>query len=147
MDVNSFKTYSTRPADVNRTWYVIDAEDAVVGRLASRVASMLRGKHKPQYAPHIDTGDYVVVINAEKVRFTGLKEQQKTYFRHSGYAGGGKTSSLETIRAKKPTFIIENAVRGMLPKGSLGRQMFKKLKVYEGSEHPHETQQPQALEL
>lgn len=147
MDVNSFKTYSARPADVDRAWYVIDAEGEVVGRLATRVATVLRGKHKPQYTPHIDTGDYVVVINADKVRFSGLKEQQKTYFRHSGYPGGGKTSTPESVRAKKPTFIVENAVRGMLPKGPLGRQMFRKLKVYEGSEHPHEAQQPQALEL
>src|SRR5690606_10232005 len=108
---------------------------------------ILRGKHKPQYTPHIDTGDYVVVINAEKVRFTGLKEQQKNYFKHSGYPGGVTLRTPEELRTKKPTFILENAVKGMLPKGPLGRQMLKKLKVYAGTEHPHEAQQPEVLEL
>lgn len=147
MDVNSFKTYSARPADVDQKWYVVDAENQVVGRLAARIATILRGKHKPQYTPHIDTGDYVVVINAEKVRFTGLKEQQKNYFKHSGYPGGVTLRTPEELRTKKPTFILENAVKGMLPKGPLGRQMLKKLKVYAGTEHPHEAQQPEVLEL
>lgn len=147
MDVNSFKTYSARPADVDHKWYVVDAENQVVGRLAARIATILRGKHKPQYTPHIDTGDYVVVINAEKVRFTGLKEQQKNYFKHSGYPGGVTLRTPEELRTKKPTFILENAVKGMLPKGPLGRQMLKKLKVYAGTEHPHEAQQPEVLEL
>ncbi len=147
MDVNSFKTYSARPADVDRKWYVIDAENQVVGRLAARIATILRGKHKPQYTPHIDTGDYVVVINADKVQFSGLKEQQKNYFTHTGYPGGVKLRTPEELRAKKPTFILENAVKGMIPKGPLGRQMLKKLKVYSGTEHPHEAQQPEVLEL
>ena len=147
MDVNSFKTYSARPSDVERRWYIVDAEDQVVGRIASKVASILRGKHKPQYTPHIDTGDHVVVINAEKARFTGQKETAKEYFRHSGYPGGVSLRTPEAMRVKKPTFIIENAVKGMLPKGPLGRQMYRKLKVYAGPEHPHEAQQPELLEL
>lgn len=147
MDVNSFKTYSARPTDVDRRWYVVDAENQVVGRLATRIATILRGKHKPQFTPHIDTGDYVVVINADKVRFTGLKENQKEYFKHSGYPGGVTIRTPGEVRAKKPTFILENAVKGMLPKGPLGRQMLRKLKVYAGTEHPHEAQQPEPLEL
>ena len=147
MDVNSYKTRSARAADVDRTWYVIDAENAVVGRLATRVASLLRGKHRPDFTPHVDMGDFVVVINADKVRFTGGKEDAKVYFRHTGYLGGGRTRSPREVREKKPTFIVENAVRGMLPKGPLGRQMFRKLKVYAGAEHPHEAQQPTPLTL
>lgn len=147
MDVNSFKTYSARPADIDRRWFIVDAENQVVGRLASRIATVLRGKHKPQFTPHIDTGDYVVVINADKVRFTGQKELQKSYFKHSGYPGGVTMQTPAEMRTKKPTFMIENAIKGMLPKGPLGRQMLKKLKVYAGSEHPHEAQQPEALEL
>lgn len=147
MDVNSFKTYSARPADVERRWYVIDAENQVVGRLASKVASILRGKHKPQYTPHIDTGDFVVIINAEKARFTGVKETTKEYFKHSGYPGGVSLRTPAAMRAKKPEFILENAVKGMLPKGPLGRQMYRKLKVYAGTEHPHAAQQPEPLEL
>ncbi|MFW5955424.1 MAG: 50S ribosomal protein L13 [Rhodothermales bacterium] len=147
MDVNSFKTYSARPADVDRQWHIVDAENQVVGRLATRIASILRGKHKPQFTPHIDTGDYVVVINADKVRFTGQKEQKKEYFRHSGYPGGVSVRTPEKMRDAKPTFLLENAVKGMLPKGTLGRQMIKKLKIYAGSEHPHEAQQPKPLEI
>lgn len=147
MDVNSFKTYSARPADVERRWYVIDAENQVVGRLASKVASILRGKHKPQYTPHIDTGDFVVIINAEKARFTGVKETTKEYFKHSGYPGGVSLRTPAAMRAKKPEFILENAIKGMLPKGPLGRQMYRKLKVYAGTEHPHAAQQPEPLEL
>ncbi len=147
MDANSFKTYSAKPGDIEREWYVIDAENMVVGRLASRVASILRGKHKPMFTPHMDTGDYVVVINAEKVRFTGAKETDKKYYRHSNYPGGLKERTPKEVRQRKPTFLVSNAVKGMLPKGPLGRQMLTKLKVYAGSEHPHEAQKPKALEL
>lgn len=147
MDINSFKTISTKPADVERAWFVVDAENQVVGRLASRVASILRGKHKPSFTPHVDTGDFVVVINADKVRFTGSKETDKEYFRHSGYPGGVTIRTPREVRTKRPTFMVENAVKGMLPKGPLGRQMIKKLKVYAGTEHPHGAQQPQELSL
>jgi len=147
MDTNSFKTYTARPTDIERTWFVVDAENQVVGRLASQLAAILRGKHKPSFTPHMDTGDYVVVINAEKARFTGNKELAKLYFSHSGYPGGVKQRSVRDMRVRKPTFLIENAVKGMLPKGPLGRQMLKKLKVYAGTDHPHEAQQPQVLSL
>jgi large subunit ribosomal protein L13 len=147
MDANSFKTFSAKPAEVTREWYVIDAENQVVGRLASRVATLLRGKHKPTFTPHVDTGDYVVVINADKVRFTGVKETVKEYLSHSGYPGGQKVITPEKVRVKKPTFIVENAVKGMLPKGPLGRKMLGKLKVYAGAEHPHEAQNPKPLSL
>jgi large subunit ribosomal protein L13 len=147
MDVNSFKTLSTKPADVDRDWYVIDGENQVVGRLAAKVASMLRGKHKPSFTPHVDTGDFIVIINAEKVRFTGAKETDKEYFRHSGYPGGVTIMSPAAVRAKKPTFLLQNAIKGMLPKGPLGRQMITKLKIHVGSEHPHEAQKPKELSL
>jgi large subunit ribosomal protein L13 len=147
MDHNSFKTYSAKPREIEQKWYVVDAENQVVGRLASQVAAMLRGKHKPQYTPHIDTGDFIVVVNADKARFTGSKETDKVYFRHSGYPGGVTTMSPKVAREQKPTFLIENAVKGMLPKNRLGRQMLKKLKVYAGAEHPHTAQQPEPLEL
>lgn len=147
MDANSFKTYSAKPADVQAGWHVADAEGQVVGRLASRIASILRGKHKPSYTPHIDTGDFVVVVNAAKVRFTGKKETDKEYFSHSGYPGGVRTRTPRETRERDPEFIIRNAVKGMLPKGPLGRQMLRKLKVYAGSEHPHDAQQPQDLAL
>ena len=147
MDHNSFKTASAKLNDVERQWHVVDAENQVVGRLAARVAAILRGKHKPSYTPHIDTGDFVVVVNAEKARFTGRKETDKEYFSHSGYPGGVTTATPREMRAKKPTFLIENAVKGMLPHNRLGRQMLKKLKVYAGPEHPHEAQEPQPLEL
>ena len=147
MDTNSFKTYSAKPAEVTRAWHVIDAEGLVVGRLASRIASVLRGKHKPQYTPHVDTGDFVIVINADKVRFTGSKEVQKEYFSHTGYPGGVKLRTPKEMRVKKPTFIVQNAVKGMLPKGPLGRQMLRKLKVYAGPSHPHQAQLPQELSL
>lgn len=147
MNANSFKTFSAKPAEVAREWYVIDAENQVVGRLASKVATLLRGKHKPTYTPHVDTGDYVVIINADKVRFTGDKEREKEYISYSGYPGGQKVTTPEKVRVKKPTFIVENAVKGMLPKGPLGRKMFSKLKVYAGSEHPHEAQNPKPLSL
>ena len=145
MNVNSFKTYSAKPAEIDREWYVIDAENEIVGRLATRIATVLRGKHKPGFTPHIDTGDYVVVINADKVRFSGSKENTKQYFRHTGYPGGAKIRTPKEVRVKKPTFILESAVKGMLPKGPLGRQMLKKLKVYADAEHPHEAQNPKEL--
>ncbi len=147
MDANSFKTYSAKPAEVDTAWYVADANHQVVGRLASRIATILRGKHKPTYTPHIDTGDFVVVINAGKVRFTGKKESDKEYFSHSGYPGGVRLRTPREMRERSPEFIIRNAVKGMLPKGPLGRQMLRKLKVYESTEHPHEAQQPKELTL
>ena len=145
MNVNSFKTFSAKPADVDREWFVVDAENEIVGRLASKVATILRGKHKPSYTPHVDTGDHVIVINADKIRFSGNKENAKEYFRHTGYPGGGRVRTPREVREKKPTFIVESAVKGMLPKGPLGRQMLKKLKVYAGAEHPHEAQNPKPL--
>lgn len=147
MDANSFKTVSARPATVERDWYVIDAENQIVGRLASQVAAILRGKHKPQFTPHVDTGDYVIVVNADKVRFSGKKETEKEYFSYSGYPGGAKVRTPAEMRTRKPTFLVEQAVKGMLPKGPLGRQMIKKLKVYAGPEHPHQAQAPVPLEL
>lgn len=147
MNINSFRTLSAKPADVNRGWYVVDAENQVVGRLASQVASILRGKHKPEFTPHVDTGDFVIVINAARVRFTGSKETGKTYFRHSGYPGGVKETTPAKIREKRPEFIVQNAVKGMLPKGPLGRQMLRKLKVYAGPDHPHAAQVPTELAL
>lgn len=147
MDVNSYKTISAKAADVNREWFVIDAENQVVGRLASKVASILRGKHKASFTTHVDTGDFVIVINADKVRFTGAKETDKEYFRHSGYPGGVTIRTPKEVRVKRPTFMVDNAVKGMLPKGPLGRQMLKKLKTYAGPGHPHEAQQPKELTL
>ena len=137
------KSYIAKPAEVERKWYVIDAEDKTLGKIASEVASILRGKKKPIYTPHVDTGDYVIVINAEKVRVTGKKGEQKIYKSHSGYPGGLKETTLRELRAKKPEEIIRHAVKGMMPKGKLGRQMFKKLKVYAGPEHPHTAQNPE----
>ena len=137
------KSYIAKPAEVERKWYVIDAEDKTLGKIASEVASILRGKKKPIYTPHVDTGDYVIVINAEKVRVTGKKEEQKIYKSHSGYPGGLKETTLRELRAKKSEEIIRHAVKGMMPKGKLGRQMFKKLKVYAGPEHPHTAQNPE----
>ncbi len=147
MDTRSFKTFSAKPDEVERNWYVADASGEVVGRLASKIARILRGKHKPTYTPHVDTGDFVVVVNAEQVRFTGRKEQDKEYRRYSGYPGGGRTEAADKVREQHPERIIERAVKGMMPTGKLGRQMIKKLKVYTGSEHPHEAQQPEPLEL
>jgi large subunit ribosomal protein L13 len=141
------KTYTPKAADIERKWWVVDAEDRVLGRLASEVAQILRGKHKPMFAPHLDTGDYVIVVNAEKVRVTGKKEEQKTYFRHTGYMGGDKHIPLSRMRAEQPEQLIELAVKGMLPKNNLGRLMRKKLKVYAGPEHGHEAQQPEKLEI
>ena len=137
------KSYIAKPADINRKWYVIDADGKILGKLAVEAAMILRGKKKPTYTPHIDTGDYVVVINAEKVAVTGKKETDKIYKRHSGYPGGLKETSLGELRETKPEEIIYHAVKGMMPKGKLGRQMFKKLKVYAGAEHPHAAQKPE----
>jgi large subunit ribosomal protein L13 len=141
------KTYTPKATDIDRKWWVVDAEDKVLGRLASQIAQILRGKHKPMFAPHLDTGDYVIVVNAEKVRVTGKKEEQKTYFRHTGYMGGDKHIPLSRMRAEQPEQLIELAVKGMLPKNNLGRLMRKKLKVYAGPEHGHEAQQPEKLEI
>ena len=141
------KTYSAKPETVERSWYVVDAQGKALGRLATEIARRLRGKHKPVYTPHVDTGDYIVVVNAEKVRVTGNKETDKMYYRHSGYPGGIKSISLDKLRASHPERIIETAVRGMLPKGPLGRDMFRKLRVYAGTEHNHAAQAPQALEI
>jgi len=134
------KTYSPKAKDINREWRVIDATDKTLGRMVTQVASLLMGKHKPIYAPHIDTGDYVVVINAAKVHVTGKKAEQKLYYRHSGYPGGLKSQSFEELLRKDPVRVIELAVKGMLPHNSLGRAIFKKLKVYPGNEHPHQAQ-------
>ncbi|MDY7076842.1 MAG: 50S ribosomal protein L13 [Chloroflexota bacterium] len=141
------KTYVTKNEDVQREWYVVDATGQTLGRLATRVAHRLRGKHKPIYSPSVDTGDYVIVVNAAKIHVTGRKLDQKIYYRHSGYPGGLKQITLRNLLQKHPTRVIEHAVRGMLPKNRLGRRMFKKLKVYAGPNHPHEAQQPEPLEL
>ena len=141
------KTFSAKPETVKRDWFVIDAEDKVLGRLATEIARRLRGKHKAEYTPHVDTGDYIVIINAEKVVVTGNKTKNKLYHHHTGYPGGLKTVSFEKLQATKPEMIIEKAVKGMLPKNPLGRDMFRKLKVYAGSEHNHTAQQPTALEI
>ena len=140
-------TVSMREQDVERSWYVIDAENKTLGRLATAVAHRLRGKHKAEYTPHVDTGDYIIIVNAEKVRVTGKKETDKIYWRHSGYPGGIRGTSVATMRETHPERIIEQAVKGMLPKNPLGRAMYRKLKVYAGPEHPHAAQQPEALEL
>jgi len=141
------KTYTPRAGDIERRWWVVDAEDQVLGRLATRIAGVLRGKHKPAFTPHLDTGDYVVVINAEKVRLTGRKATDKMYFRHSGYMGGEKFTAFSTMIEKHPDRVINLAVKGMLPKNNLGRLMRRKLKVYAGPEHPHIAQQPNVLEI
>lgn len=141
-------TRATRPAEVQRHWWLVDAEDRVLGRLAARIASVLRGKHKPGFTPHVDTGDFVVVVNAEKVRLTGRKLEQKTYYRHSGWPGGLKQISAGRILSgPHPDRVLRSAVRGMLPKNALGRKMLGKLKVYAGPEHPHQAQQPEAISL
>jgi large subunit ribosomal protein L13 len=141
------KTVSMRAEDVRRSWYVVDAENQTLGRLATAIASRLRGKHKPEFTPHVDTGDYIIVVNADKVHVTGNKETGKIYYRHSGYPGGIKGTSLGRMRETYPERIIEKAVKGMLPRNPLGRAMFKKLKVYAGATHPHSAQQPEPLEL
>ncbi|MCH2670214.1 MAG: 50S ribosomal protein L13 [Gammaproteobacteria bacterium] len=140
-------TVSFRAQDVEHNWLVIDADGKTLGRLATEVALRLRGKHKPEYTPHVDTGDYVVVLNASKVRVTGNKAKNKMYYSHSGYPGGIKSISFEHLQKKNPIQIVEKAVKGMLPRNPLGRAMFRKLKVYEGDEHPHEAQDPKVLEI
>ncbi|MDJ0777802.1 MAG: 50S ribosomal protein L13 [Gammaproteobacteria bacterium] len=141
------KTFSAKPETVKRDWYVIDATDKVLGRLSTEIARRLRGKHKPEYTPHVDTGDYIIVINAEKVRVTGNKENDKMYHHHTGYIGSLKSTNLAKLRQEHPERIIEKSVKGMLPKNPLGRAMFRKLKVYAGDAHKHEAQQPQTLEI
>ncbi|MFY9180587.1 MAG: 50S ribosomal protein L13 [Venatoribacter sp.] len=141
------KTYSAKPETVKREWFVVDAADQTLGRLATEVALRLKGKHKPEYTPHVDTGDYIVVINAEKIQVTGNKAKDKVYYHHTGYVGGIKSITFEKLIAEKPEQAIEKAVKGMLPKNPLGRAMFKKMKVYAGSAHPHAAQQPQELKL
>lgn len=141
------RTFSARERDIEKKWYVVDAQGKTLGRLASEIVTILRGKHKPIYTPHIDCGDYVIVVNAEKVRVTGLKLDQKAYYRHSGYPGGLKTVTLRDQLKKFPERVIETAVKGMLPKNRLGQRMHKKLKVYAGPNHPHTAQKPQPLEL
>jgi len=140
-------TVSTKPAEVRREWYLVDATDKTLGRLSSEIARRLRGKHKPEYTPHVDTGDYIVVINAEKIRVTGNKLAGKMYYQHTGYIGNLKSISLGKLLDKAPEQVIEKAVKGMLPKNILGRAMFKKLRVYAGTEHGHEAQQPKPLEI
>ena len=141
------KTYAVKAGEIERQWYVVDAKDQVLGRLASSVATVLRGKHKPTYSPHLDVGDFVIVVNAEHVRVTGKKASQKTYFRHSGYMGGDRQIPFRRMRDHYPDRVIRLAVKGMLPKNALGRAMLAKLKVYAGPEHPHQAQQPRALEV
>ncbi len=141
------KTFTAKPETVKREWFVVDASDKVLGRLAAKLAHRLRGKHKPEYTPHVDTGDYIVVVNAEKIAVTGDKENAKVYYRHTGYPGGIKETSLKDMRNQHPERIIETAVKGMLPKNKLGRAMFAKLKVYVGENHRHEAQQPKTLEI
>ena len=141
------KTFSAKPHEVKRDWYVIDAADKVLGRLAAEIASRLRGKHKPEFTPHVDTGDFVVVLNSAKLRVTGNKAKDKLYNRHSGYPGGLYTTNFEKMQAKHPARVLEKAVKGMLPKGPLGYAMLKKMKAYAGTDHPHTAQQPKTLEI
>ena len=141
------KTFVAKPAETRRDWFVLDASNKVLGRLASEVARRLRGKHKPEFTPHTDAGDYIIVVNAEKVRVTGRKATDKIYYRHSGYPGGLSETSFQKLIKRAPAKVIEIAVKGMLPRGPLGRQMFRKLKVYKGAAHKHSAQQPQALEI
>jgi large subunit ribosomal protein L13 len=141
------KTYAVKASEIERRWWVVDATDQTLGRLATRIATLLEGKHKPTYSPHLDVGDHVVVLNAGKVKVTGDKLAQKVYYRHSNYPGGLKQENLSTLLERKPELVIERAVTGMLPQNRLGRAMFKKLKVYAGSEHPHQAQQPAPVEL
>lgn len=141
------KTYYAKPGEVEREWVLIDAEDQVLGRVASEAARILKGKHKPQYTPHVDTGDFVVIVNADKIRVTGTKAAQKTYYRHSGFPGGLKSETFTEAMAKHPERVIEHAVKGMLPKNTLGRKMGMKLKVYAGPEHPHMAQKPRQIKI
>ena len=141
------KTYSAKSETIERHWFVVDAENKILGRLAASIASRLRGKHKPEFTPHVDTGDYIVVVNAEKIAYTGNKGKDKIYYTHSGYPGGIKGISLESLSAKAPEKVIKSAVKGMLPRGPLGREMFRKLRVYCGAAHPHVAQKPELLEI
>ena len=141
------KTYDAKPQEVEREWVLIDAEDQVLGRVATKAATILKGKHKPQYTPHVDTGDFVVIVNADKIRVTGAKTTDKVYSRHTGYPGGLKQETFEEAMAKHPERVIEHAVKGMLPKNTLGRAMGKKLKVYVGPDHPHTAQQPRKIDM
>jgi len=139
------KTFTATPTDITRKWYVVDASGMVLGRLATQIATVLRGKHKPIYTPHMDTGDYVIVINADKVKLSGKKMEQKTYFRHTGYVGHWRQIPIKEMLQRKPIYVVEHAVKGMLPKGPLGRQMYKKLYVYAGPEHKQAAQKPEVL--
>ena len=141
------KTYSPKSADIDRQWFVVDAAGQALGRLAARIAFRLRGKHKATYTPHMDNGDFIIVVNADQVILTGRKEDQKVYYRHSGRPGSLKSETARRLRQRRPEKLVENAVRGMLPKNRLGRQLFRKLKVYAGPDHPHQAQQPEVLEL
>ncbi len=141
------KTYSAKPHEITRDWYLVDATDRVLGRLAAGIAHRLRGKHKAIFTPHLDTGDYIVVVNVEKLRVTGNKAEQKTYYRHSGYPGGIYSTNFAKMQARFPNRVLEKAVKGMLPKGPLGYAMFKKLKIYSGAQHDHAAQQPKTLEI
>lgn len=147
MKTLSFKTASLRKEDVDRQWYIIDADGEIVGRICTKIAHVLRGKHKPNYTPHVDNGDNIIVINAEKARFTGDKMNQKEYVSYSGYPGGQKRRTAKEMLEKRPVAVIEKAVKGMLPKSKLGNSMYKKLFVYEGSKHPHQAQQPQEFKF
>jgi len=141
------KTYTAKPSEVRHGWYVVDAQGKVLGRLATRIARRLRGKHRPEYTPHVDTGDYIVVVNADKLRVTGKKAQQKKYYRHTGFPGGIRETTFAVLHAKHPDRVLQKAVKGMLPKGPLGNAMLKKLKIYAGEGHPHNAQRPEALDL
>jgi large subunit ribosomal protein L13 len=141
------KTYTAKTGEVTQGWYVLDAQGKVLGKLATQIATRLRGKHKPEYTPHVDTGDYVVVVNAAKLRVTGRKSERKVYYRHSGYPGGLKTTSFAKLQATRPERVLQRAVKGMLPKGPLGYAMLRKLKVYAGATHPHSAQRPKNLEI
>jgi large subunit ribosomal protein L13 len=147
VDTLSYKTVSANKATVNKEWVVVDAQNEVVGRLCARIALVLRGKHKPDYTPHVDCGDNVIVINAEKVRFTGNKRAKKEYVRHTGYPGGQRFTTAENMLNRKPVAVVEIGVKGMLPKNKLGAELFRNLHVYAGNEHPHESQQPKAINL
>jgi large subunit ribosomal protein L13 len=147
MPLASQRTFSPRPQDITREWFVVDADGQTLGRLAAQVAAILRGKHKPIFAPHMDTGDHVIIVNAAKIRLTGNKLQQKKAYRHSGYPGGLKTTHYTVLMAERPSRAVEKAVRGMLPHNRIGRQMLKKLKVYDGPTHPHQAQTPKPLDL
>jgi len=141
------KTFTAKPESVQRDWFVVDAAGKTLGRIATEIALRLRGKHKPEYTPHVDTGDYIIVVNADKVTVTGNKAKNKMYYSHSGFPGGIKEINFEKLLAKKPEMVLESAIKGMLPKGPLGRAMFRKLKVYAGAEHQHAAQQPQVLDI